>query len=166
MIRFIVDSTFGITKEFAIKENVKVVNLKMLLDDETTEEGFPEQWPAFYEKLINSKNFPTSSQPSPQAFIDAINEIYAEDKNAEIIILTIAEYLSGTINSAKLAVQNFENKKIYATDTGAVCACSVMMLEELIELAKNGTSFEELINIIPNIKSKLQIQFVPSTMKY
>lgn len=166
MIRFIVDSTFGITEEFAKKENIKVVKLKMVLDNETTEEGFPNEWSTFYEKLISSKNFPKSSQPSPQAFIDAIEEIYKEDKNAEIIILTIAEFLSGTINSARLAAKSFENKNIFAIDTGAVCACSCMMLEELIELAKNGATFEELKVVAPKIKEKLQIQFVPSTMEY
>lgn len=166
MIRFIVDSTFGITEEFAKKENIKVVKLKMMLDNETTEEGFPNEWSTFYEKLISSKNFPKSSQPSPQAFIDAIEEIYKEDKNAEIIILTIAEFLSGTINSARLAAKSFENKNIFAIDTGAVCACSCMMLEELIELAKNGATFEELKVVAPKIKEKLQIQFVPSTMEY
>ena len=89
MIRFIVDSTFGITREFAEENNVKVVKLKMILDGETTEEGYQETWAEYYEKIKNSKNFPTSSQPSPQNFIDAINEIYSEDANAEIFILTI-----------------------------------------------------------------------------
>lgn len=166
MIRFIVDSTFGITREFAEENKIKVVKLKMMLDGETTEEGFHDEWNAFYEKIKTSKNFPTSSQPSPQAFIDAIEEIYQEDKDAEIFILTIAEYLSGTINSANLAVSNFEGKKIKAIDTGAVCACSVMMLEEMIDLAREGKTFEELAEIAPRIKENLQIQFVPSTMEY
>lgn len=166
MIRFIVDSTFGITKEFAEQNKIKVVKLKMMLDGETVEEGFQDEWAPFYEKIKNSKNFPTSSQPNPQAFSDAIEEIYSEDKNAEIFILTIAEYLSGTINSATIAASSFEGKKIKAIDTGAVCACSVMMLEEMIELAKEGKTFEELVEIAPKIKENLQIQFVPSTMEY
>lgn len=166
MIRFIVDSTFGITKKFAQSNNVKVVKLKMMLDGETVQEGFHDEWQPFYEKLMTSKNFPTSSQPSPQEFIDAIEEIYQEDKNAEIFILTIAECLSGTINSATLASKNFENKKIMAIDTGAVSACSLMMLEEMIELAREGKTFEEILEIIPRIKENLQIQFIPSTMEY
>ena len=53
MIRFIVDSTFGITKEFAEENNVKVVKLKMILDGETTEEGYQETWAEYYEKIKN-----------------------------------------------------------------------------------------------------------------
>lgn len=166
MIRFIVDSTFGITKEFAEQNNIKVVKLKMMLDGETVEEGFQEEWKPFYEKIKNSKNFPTSSQPNPQAFTDAIEEVYNEDKDAEIFILTIAEYLSGTINSATIATSNFEGKKIIAMDTGAVCACSIMMLEEMIDLANEGKTFEEIAEIAPKIKENLQIQFVPATMEY
>ena len=166
MIRFIIDSTFGISKEFAKKENIKVVSLKMMLDGKTTEETYPDEWEPFYQDLIKSKNFPTSSQPNPQNFIDAIEEIYSEDENAEIIILTIAEFLSGTINSAKIATNNYPNKKIFAVDTGAVCACSVMMLEEMLDMAKKGKTFEEICEIAPKIKENLQILFVPSTMEY
>ena len=166
MIRFIVDSTFGITKEFAEENNVKVVKLKMILDGETTEEGYQGTWAEYYEKIKNSKNFPTSSQPSPQNFIDAINEIYSEDANAEIFILTIAEYLSGTINSATLAANSFEGKKIKAIETGAVCACSVMMLEEMLSLSKQGKTFDEISALAPKIKENLGILFVPATMEY
>ncbi len=166
MIRFIIDSTFGISKEFAKKEKIKVVNLKMMLDGKTVEETYPDEWEPFYQDLIKSKNFPTSSQPNPQNFIDAIEEIYSEDENAEIFILTIAEFLSGTINSAKIAANNFSNKKIAVMDTGAVCACSVMMLEEMLDMAKAGKTFEEIAQIAPKIKENLQILFVPSTMEY
>ena len=166
MIRFIVDSTFGITKDFAAQNNVKVVKLKMMLDGETTEEGFENEWADFYEKLKASKNFPTSSQPSPQDFIDAINEIYSEDKDAEIFILTIGERLSGTINSATLAANNFEGKKIQAIDTGAACACSALMLEEMLKLANDGKTFEEISALAPTIKDSVSIAFVPATMEY
>ena len=166
MIRFIVDSTFGVSRKFAEENKVKVVKLKMLLDGETTEEGFHETWTEFYEKLKNSKNFPTSSQPSPQAFVDAINEIYSEDENAEIFILTIGERLSGTINSATLAANSFEGKKIEAIDSGAACTCSFLMLEEMMKLANSGKTFEELSALAPKIKENLSIAFVPATMEY
>ena len=166
MIRFIVDSTFGISEDFAKQENIKVVRLKMTLDDVTVEEGYPDSWDSFYNKLQTSPNFPTSSQPSPQDFMDAIDEIYKEDANAEIFILTIAERLSGTINSAKLAASSYPGKKIVAIETGAVCACSVMMLEEMLEMAKNGLSFDEIAGKAEAIKANLEIQFVPATMEY
>ena len=111
MIRLIVDSTFGLPKKFAEENNIQVVNLKMIFGEEIFDEGFEDSWPVFYEKMKNSKIWPTTSQPSPAEFIDAIDKIYNQDKDAEILILTISSALSGTINAATIAKKQLPKQK-------------------------------------------------------
>ena len=111
MIHIIADSTFGVPKSYAESNGIKIVNLKLILDDKVTEEGFEENYEEFYVRLKNSKSFPSTSQPSPEDFVDKIKEVYKEDEQAEIIILTISQALSGTINAATLAAREFEGKK-------------------------------------------------------
>ncbi len=164
MIRLIVDSTFGISQKYAKENNIEVVNLKMILDDEIYEEGFEDTWGAFYEKMKSSKSFPTTSQPSPQDFIDTINKVLSEDENAEILILTISSALSGTINSATIAANSFDNKRIVAHDSRQAATCGRMLTEEIVEHIKNGISFDDLLALLPKIESSLAIQFVPDTM--
>ena len=166
MIRFIVDSTFGLDDDFIKENNIKVTNLKLILDDVVTEEGGVPQWNEFFDRLKNSKGFPTTSQPSPQEFIDNINAIYAEDKDAEIFVLTIASYLSGTFNGATLAVKEFDGKRVAVIDTKAACVGERIFAEELVELAKQGKTFDELLQIIPTLQEKIKIQFIPETMEY
>lgn len=164
MIRLIVDSTFGIPEEYINKHNIKMVNLKMILDGEATDEGFEKDWASFYEKMKKSKNFPTTSQPSPQDFMDAIDSVYAEDKDAEIIILTISNALSGTINSATIAANSYEGKKIKAIDSRQATTCGRIMVEEVVEKIEEGASFDEVVKFIEELSPRLKIQFVPESM--
>lgn len=166
MIRFIVDSTFGLDEDYIKKHNIKVTNLKLILNDEVMEEEGESQWNVFYDKLKNSKSFPSTSQPSPQEFIDNINQIYKEDKDAEIFVLTIASYLSGTFNGATLAVKEFTDKKIAVIDSKCACVGERIFAEELIELAENGKSYDEILEIIPKLQQNIKIQFIPQSMEY
>ena len=164
MIRLIVDSTFRVSEKYAKENKIEVVNLKMILDGQIYDEGFENTWDAFYEKMKNSKSFPTTSQPSPQDFMDAIDRILKEDENAEILILTIANSLSGTINSATIAANSYPNKKIVAHDSQNATTCCRLLTEEVIDHIKNGISFDELLNLLPTIENALKIQFIPDNM--
>lgn len=165
MIRLIVDSTFGIPKKFAEENNIEVVNLKMIIGEEIFDEGFEDSWPVFYEKMKTSKIWPTTSQPSPADFMDAIDKIYSQDKDAEILILTISNSLSGTINAATVAKNNYKDKKIVAHDSGQAATCGRLLTEELIYHINNGVTFDELISLLPTIENALKIQFIPATME-
>ncbi len=163
-IRLIVDSTLGIEKEYAIKNQIEIVSLKMILDGNVYEEKFEDSWESFYQKMSKSKNFPTTSQPAPDEFVQAINKIYSENNDAEIIILTISGKFSGTINSATLATIEFSGRKIIAVDTNSACLCGRLFVEQVIDLVNSGKSYEEILGIIPKIKEALSIQFIPDNM--
>ena len=47
MVRFIVDSTFGLSRAFAEENGVQVVSLTLLLDGKEYVEGYREDWDAF-----------------------------------------------------------------------------------------------------------------------
>ncbi len=166
MIKFIVDSTFGLSDEYVKQHDIKVVSLKLILDNEVMDGGGEENWKKFFNKLSKTKSFPTTSQPSPQDFEDAIKSILSKDKDAEIIIMTIASYLSGTYNGANLAVQQFANNKITVVDSKSACLAEKILLEECVERVENGCTVKELLNELPTLQEKTKIQFIPQTMEY
>ncbi len=166
MIHLIVDSTFGFSKEFAKQKGIEIVNLKLNLDNETVDEGFKENWDQFYEKIKNSKNFPTTSQPSPEDFIVAFKRIFKRDENAEIIVLTISERLSGTINSAVLASKSFKDKKILVIDSKQATVGSKIVAEEVIEFIESGKTLDEIEKEVALLHAKVNLLFVPATMEY
>lgn len=166
MIKLIVDSTFGLTDEYIKKHDITVVSLNLLLDDVITKEGGLDTWNGFYTRLEHSKSFPKTSLPSPQDFINAIDNIYIKEPTADIIILTISEALSGTINSAKVAVQNFEGRRIAAIDSKQATVGSKVVLEKVVEEIEKGMSFNQVIESTTEIIKKVDLFFVPATMEY
>ncbi len=166
MVRYIVDSTFGVSKEYAEKHKIKIVQLKLILDDVVTDEGYPEEWEDFFTRFMASDNFPSTSQPNPEAYVSALNEIYDKEPTAEVIILTIAGALSGTINSARLAKEQFLDKKIAVIDSENTSVASLMILEELVEGCESGKSYEECIILAKKLINNTSIQFIPDSMKY
>lgn len=166
MIRFIVDSTFGLTREFALKHNVEVVSLTVKLEEKEFEEGYSGEWDDFYSQYrgLGSKAIATTSQPSPRAYMDAIDRILQADNDADIIILTIGNRLSGSIGSANIATYQYPDKKIVAIDTGTAALSAKMFLEKMLEFAEKGGSIDDAIEYAEELKDKLCIYFIPATL--
>lgn len=164
MVRFIVDSTFGLTREFAASNGIKVVSLTLLLGEKEYKEGYREDWDVFYGEFSRSKLPAKTSQPSPKMFQNAIDEIFAEDENAEIMILTIADRLSGTIGSATIAANQYPDKKVIALNSNEAGPSALMFLQEMLAAAKGGASCDELLELAQDLKERIAMQFIPATL--
>lgn len=164
MVKFIVDSTFGITREFAEENDIKVVNLTLTIGEKEYEEGFRENWVAFYNDFSRSKNGAKSSQPSPEKFAEAIDSILEKDGDSEIMIFTIADRLSGTIGSAKIAAAQYPDKKIEAFNSGEAGPSALMFIQEMVKAQKNGASFDELKELSDDLRQRIAMQFIPASL--
>lgn len=166
MIKLVVDSTSCISREYAQENDIKVVNLTTTIDDYTIAEGYSDNWDLFFEKVKTSKNFPKTSQPTPAEFEEVYNQIFSQDVTADIIVVTISQSLSGTANSARLAAQNVNPNKIFIIDSGQTAQSELLVLEEIVELIKQGQTAQQIMDLAPSITSRACIQFVPQTMEY
>lgn len=164
MVRFIVDSTFGVTREFAKENGIKIVRLTLLLDGREFVEGDREDWSVFYGESARSKGVAKTSQPSPRMFQDAIEEVFAEDENAEILILTIGDRLSGTIGSANIAALQYPDKKITAMDSHNGGPSSLMFLQELVRARNDGMDYDAIVEYGLKIRDRFSTKFVPASL--
>ena len=164
MVKFIVDSTFGLTREYVEQYDIKVVSLTVLIGSEEFEEGFHDSWPELYQKLSSNKGIGKTSQPSPDKYVKAIEQIYAEDEDSEIIIFTIADRLSGTIGSANVAVSQFEGKKIVAVNSGEAGPSALMFMREVVKAREDGATFEQILELAPDLQQRIAMQFIPASL--
>ncbi len=101
-IALITDSTCGIPQELREQYAIGVVPLSVIWGKEELREGIDISASAFYERLVTDPVYPTTSQPTPQDFVEAYRA--AQDRGAEeIVVLTISFAMSGTHESAELA---------------------------------------------------------------
>ncbi|MDR0831556.1 MAG: DegV family protein [Bacillales bacterium] len=164
MIKIIVDSTFGLTQEYVDKHDLHVVDLIMLLDGKEYSEGFEENWNRFYNDYEKSKDFPKTSQPNPSRFEEAIKNIYSKEPEAEIIILTIGSGLSGTVNSANVARNNFPDRKIALIDSYNASIAEFVYLDEVIKYVEAEHDFLDTVHYAEELRKKTGVYFIPASM--
>ncbi len=164
MVKFIVDSTFGLTEDYVNEHGIKVVSLTLSIGTKEYEEGFPDTWKAFYNDLAKSKTGAKSSQPSPEKFQNAIQSFFDEDENSEVMIFTIADRLSGTIGSANIAVSQYDGKRVAAINSGEAGPSALVYIRELVKANENGATFDELLALSDNLQQRIAMQFIPESL--
>ncbi len=164
-IKIITDSTGYITKEYAEKEDVTIVPLNYVFGEESGKEPFPGEFDEFYNKLKNTKLFPSTSQPAAGEFLDAYNKAFEEGYD-EIIAIVLSSRLSGTYNSAVLAKNMLENKIITIIDSQMSAANLRFLVEDAVNMAKEGKTSSEIEAHLNSKKSKMYVYLTTETLEY
>ncbi|WMM23282.1 DegV family protein [Tissierella sp. MB52-C2] len=164
-IKIVVDSTGYITKEYAEREDVAIVPLNYVFGGETSKESFPGEFDDFYSKLSSTKLFPSTSQPSTGDFLDVFIKSFEEGYD-EIIAILLSSKLSGTYNSATLAKNMLEGKKITIIDSINAASNLRFLVEDAVAMAKEGKSSGEIENHINSKKLGMHIYLTTETLEY
>ncbi len=163
-IKIITDSTSDITQIDAKEKNITVVPLCVRFDQEEFKDGVTLSSQEFYAKLQNSKTLPITSQPSPDEFLKHFEE--AKESGDEVIVITLSSTLSGTYQSAMLAKSMCEYDKIYLVDSQTVTLSLKVLVDYAIDLREKGTSFEDMISILEEAKTRIKLFAVVGTLEY
>lgn len=164
-IKIITDSTAYITKEYAERENITIVPLNYVFGEETGKDPFPGEFDEFYNKLQNTKLFPSTSQPAVGEFLDAFNKAFSEGYD-EIIAILLSSKLSGTFNSAMLAKDMLEYKKITIIDSLTTVSNMKFLVEDAVEMAKEGKTWDDIEIYLNTKKTNINIYLTTDTLEY
>lgn len=161
MIRIITDSTCSPLESYNKKNNIIVNPLKILFEDEEFVES-EKLYEKIYQKMIDTREIPKTSQPSVDSFIQIYNKVI-EDGD-EGLVLTLSETLSGTYNCACLAKQSCSDpSKIHILDTQSIGQSSVGYVYEAVEMIKKGKTVKEIIKYIQKLQKNSAIAFIPES---
>lgn len=164
-IKIITDSTAYIDKKYAEREKITIVQLNYVFGEEIGKEPFPGEFDEFYEKLSKTKLFPSTSQPSAGEFLSAYNNAF-EEGYEEIIVVVLSSKISGTYNSAVLAKNILEDKKITIIDSLTTASNLRILVEDAINMVKLGNSSEEIAKHINNKKMNMHVYLTTETLEY
>lgn len=158
--RIIVDSTADLMPEF--KNRVHTVPLTVHFGEKEYIDGVTIDHKTFYEKLIESDVLPTTSQATPDAFIQEFDK--AKEAGEAAIVVTLASKFSGTYQSAMIAAADFDN--IYVVDSGSAAMGSGILVELAFRLLDEGKSAKEIAQILTEEKKKIVIVALVDTLEY
>ena len=163
-MRIITDSTADIDVEEAKKFNITVVPLKIIFDGKEYLDRVTLNTDKFYELLENSETLPTTSQPSPQDFLNAYQE--GIKNNEDILVLTISSKVSGTYQSAHIAKDLAEYDNIHIIDSTTATLGFKILVLKAIALRDQGMSFQDMITYLEEYKNRIQIRALVDTLEY
>ena len=158
--RIIVDSTADLVSPF--KERVHIVPLTVHFGDEEYIDGVTIDHKTFYEKLIESDVLPSTSQATPDAFMQEMEN--AKEAGESAVVITISSKLSGTYQSACIAAQDYENIYVVDSATGAVGAG--ILTEMALELLDQGWDAKAIAEKLEEEKQKIVIVALVDTLEY
>ena len=163
-MKIITDSTADLSKDLYQKYAIGMVPLTIRLGERTWLDFHDISPDEYYALLRKSKAFPTTSQPSPQDFIDAFTP-FAE-KGEPVLSIHISSKLSGTYQSAALARSHFPEARIEVVDSLQASLGLGMIVLLCAEKASQGASFESLIDFARDLTRKVETYFSVDSLEH
>lgn len=164
MVKIITDSAADFEIEEIKELGIKVVPLSVFFGDDEYQETVNITKQEFYEKLASAEEFPHTSQPSPESFMNAMEE--AKANGDEVVIITLSSALSGTYQSALLAKNALEYDECYVVDSLSATLGQRLLVEYAVRLRDEGKSAAEIVSAVENIRSKITIYACVDTLEY
>lgn len=162
-LRIVIDSASDLTKEQADSFGLDYMPLKTIFGDDEYLDGVTLSHHAFYEKLIESGIFPTTSQVPPHEFETKFKEI--KDAGDTAVVITLSSLLSGTYQSAHIALEGYEDC-IHLVDSKNVCIGEQNLIMYAITLRDEGFSAEEIAARLDERKNYICLFALFDTLEY
>lgn len=161
MVKIVIDSAADLAPE--IKEKMTVVPMTIRFGDEEFIDGVTINGKQFYEKLIDGKVMPSTSQPTPDDFMRVMQQI--TDAGDEAVVITITHKMSGTYQSANIAAAEFPGK-VFVVDSQTVTIGEGILAELALSLAESGMSASDIAERLCKERENIEIIALLDTLEY
>lgn len=142
-----------------------VIELQIVFGDEATDSSKVDL-DTLFSKVDETGTIPQTSQPTPFAISEAIKRGFEKFDN--LIIVTPHSEISGTYqNCVNVASESDKVDKIAVYQVnGGIAITEGMLIDRCLELAANGTSFEEIKAVATEFNDRMVIYTFPGDFAY
>ena len=162
-VRFIIDSAADIVPAEAEALGLIHLPLKVIFGEEEYSDSVDLTHREFYERLIENDEIPTTSQINPGVFMSAYQKV--ADNGDTAIVITLSGKLSGTYQSAMIALDGFEDK-IFVVDSESVCVGERILIQLGLKLRDQGLSAAEIAAELDLQKKHVHVLALLDTLEY
>ncbi|HSN73994.1 MAG TPA: DegV family protein [Anaerolineae bacterium] len=167
-VRVICDSSQNVPEAYLRQLGIVECLASLIFGDEVYLNKVDMSEAEFYQRLAHLPKgaaLPTTTQPSPGQFIDALRQVKAEGATSAIIT-AVSTKLSGTHNSAIQAAQAEMDIPVTVWDTTSVSIGGGWQTIRAGEMAQAGASRDEIMAALPFIRDNITTVFTVDTLKY
>src|ERR1700737_3119831 len=154
MTRIVVDSTCDLPEDRMKELGIAMVPLLVRFGDETFKDKIDLDGEAFFDRLEKATELPTTQQPSPGDFAEFYSRIPEQEP---IVSIHIAHQLSGTIESARLALQDMPGRDIRIIDSGNTTWAAGLLALEACDAIKAGEDVSAVVARVEELVPRLRL---------
>jgi DegV family protein with EDD domain len=164
-VKILTDTLSDITADLAEKLGITVIPLYVRFGETIYRDRIDITSEDFYRRLINEPKLPSTTQPSPNDFLEAYKKM--AETTDEILVVTISSKMSGTLQSANQAKEMMKGKvKIEVIDSLYVAMGEGLMAIKANEAARKGANLADCVKVAKSVQSRIHFIAYFDTLKY
>jgi DegV family protein with EDD domain len=164
-IQIVTDSTCDLPEALVSQYDITVIPLHIQQGENTYLDGVNLTREQFYEKLPGFKPAPTTAAPGPDVFTQ-IFELLADQGAKAILSIHISESLSATINSARIAAEQFTRIPVTVLDSSQLSLGMGFIVEKAAQMAQAGKRLEEIVASLGEVMKRTYVFASLKTLEY
>lgn len=161
--KILIDSAADIDVKQASEMGISLISLIVTIDGQDYYDGRSLSPTEFYEKLIESNTFPTTTQVTPFRFEEEFSALTANGD--DLVVITLSSKLSGTYGAALQASEKFAGK-VYVVDSLNATVGERLLCQYALQLVKSGKNAQEVSAELDKIKHRVTVLAVLGTLEY
>jgi DegV family protein with EDD domain len=152
-VAIVTDSTSDLPPGMAEQNGIVVVPLMVAIDGVTYHDGemAPEE---YFRRMGAAKELPSTSQPSVGDFVETYTRVL--ETAAEIVSIHISSKLSGTMDSALQAAEQFGGR-VHVFDSLNLSGGLGMQVIEVARAAADGLSVAEVLKVAASARDRVRM---------
>jgi len=164
-VRIVTDSTCDLPEEVVSKYNITVIPLHINQGEKSYLDGIELTREEFYARLPDYKPAPTTATPSPETFRLKFEQL-AEEGAQTILSIHISESLSATINSARLAAEQFKHIPVTVLDSTQLSLGLGFIVEKAAQMSELGHKMDEIVINLQELMKRTYVFASLKTLEY
>ena len=166
-IAVVVDSSSCLPDDHLKKWNIYTVPHRLILNDQTYQDGIDISPSSFYGIMEKDGVTPTTAAPPPAAFLDAFRE--ARSVADDLICITVASNLSSAYDSARAAADMAREETggdIAVIDSRAAAGAHGLIALEAAVRAEREGPLSQVVEAVNNLIPKVTLLAYVETLQY
>lgn len=162
-IALITDSACDLDLNTLKENNINLLPLRIIYSNGDYRDRIDITPQEVYDNLENE--VPKTSLPSAQETEEILTKLETEGYT-HVICISISSGLSGSFNAIRLALEDHPKLTSFVYDSKILAYPQGEIVLEVAKLIKEGKSFEEIVQEIPEIRKRVIGYFTINTLEY
>ncbi|MGO2083575.1 DegV family protein [Vagococcus sp.] len=161
-IKIVTDSSCLIESDRAKDLDIHVIDLSVLINGTVYDDREDLDHEEFMKMMAASKELPKTSQPPLGKFVELYDQLGAD--GSQIISIHLTEKLSGTVNTARQAVE-MTDSDVTVIDSHFIDQALGFQVYEAVKAVKAGATKEEVIKVIEKTRANTSLFIGVATLE-